>query len=204
MPDDAPFEREPSPPSDWFGAPPIDCPSPSPSPVDGPPSTETRASEPADDHTEDAAVEEPERKRSARDHHPESQRLCQLLMDSLVRRGGRDKPITDAWLTEMDRIIRIDGREPDRVEGFIRWLDAGEHPVAKWWQPNIRSPHKIREQWDQVTEQRDRENRGSARSAQPRSPGAAATSRSWQDSQRLLDRPEFAPDAPPSLRVVGE
>lgn len=147
------------------------------------------------------------KRRKRRPDNPEAERLCNLFADSLGAPVGAIRPnVTDEWVTDMDKLMRLDGRPVNEVEGFIRWLGEGTHPVAEWWQPNIRSPKTLRKQWDRVKGQKDVHNRRSGRPpSRGGSPGSNATNRAWEDTQRLLSQPDFQPGAdPPSLRVVGE
>lgn len=87
--------------------------------------------------------------------------LCDLFADSLGRRGKRPS-VTAAWLTDMDLLLRVDGREPDKVRAVITWLESGGDDVASFWRPNIRSPRKLRSKWDQMQEQYQRARAASA------------------------------------------
>ena len=79
--------------------------------------------------------------------------LCNQLADSLEQRTGKRPNVTQAWRTDMERLLRIDQRDEVDVAKVINWLhDAGD-PIAGFWAPNIRSPRKLREKWDQMAEQ---------------------------------------------------
>ena len=99
---------------------------------------------------------------------PRVTQLCELLADSMLSRPTVTKKpqITKSWLADMDKLIRIDGRDPDDIERVIRWLDTTPDETSTFWAPNVRSPRKLREKWDQMAEQvhaaRQRRN-GSAR-----------------------------------------
>lgn len=74
-----------------------------------------------------------------------AERLCNLLA-LLVEENGSKKPrVTDAWVTDMDRLIRLDGRTPEQVENAIRWSQRDT-----FWQANIMSPKKLRAKYDQI------------------------------------------------------
>jgi len=92
-------------------------------------------------------------------------RLCKVLASSLEQRGERinGKAATNAWVREMEALLRIDGRSPEDVERVLRWLDEGADPVSSWWQPNVRSPAKLREKWHTMGEQYTREVKGARR-----------------------------------------
>ena len=53
----------------------------------------------------------------------------------------------------MDRMIRLDDRDPQRIERVLRWLYRGNDKIALFWAPNVRSPVKLRAKWDQIREQ---------------------------------------------------
>lgn len=109
---------------------------------------------------------------------PEAERLSHLLADSIGQRGSKRPNVTDGWVTDMDKLIRIDGREADDVARVIRWLNDGRDEVAQFWQANVRSPRKLREKWDQMREQYERRKRGTSREQN--------TDQAWSDSQALL------------------
>lgn len=104
--------------------------------------------------------------------------LCNLLADSIAGRGAKRPNVTDAWVTEMERLVRIDGHSAEDVARVIRWLDTGRDDVAAFWQPNIRSPQKLRSQWDQMREQHHRRNGKTGR--------AARDDQAWEDGRTIL------------------
>jgi len=76
----------------------------------------------------------------------ESIRLTQLLFDLIKKRKLDFKtPDLNKWALEMDKIIRLDHREPESIEAVIRWSQADD-----FWQDNIISPAKLRKQFDQL------------------------------------------------------
>lgn len=83
----------------------------------------------------------------------DASRLATLLADCIEERGNKRPTVTRRWTTDMDRLLRLDGREPDDVERVIRWLHRAGDDVAAFWQPNVRSPAKLRAKWDQMREQ---------------------------------------------------
>lgn len=84
----------------------------------------------------------------------EAERLCHLFADLLGARNGCTRPsVTKAWVVDMERLLRIDGRTSEAVERTLRWLDAAADDVAAFWRPNVRSPDKLRAKWDQMLEQ---------------------------------------------------
>lgn len=75
----------------------------------------------------------------------EAARLCALLSELMVANGCRPPSVTETWLTDMERLIRIDERPPAKVEAAIRWCQADS-----FWRGNILSPRKLREKYDQL------------------------------------------------------
>jgi hypothetical protein len=57
----------------------------------------------------------------------------------------------------MDKLQRIDGRTPEEIRAVIGWLDKSSDEAAQFWSPNIRSPRKLREKWDQMADQYQRQ-----------------------------------------------
>lgn len=90
----------------------------------------------------------------------EPRRLCELLSWQLKDRGYKNgTTVTEAWVQDMDRLIRIDGREPGQIEAVLHWLHTGSDDVAAFWRTNIRSPKKLRAQWDSMREKYEYERR---------------------------------------------
>lgn len=81
-------------------------------------------------------------------------RLATLLF-SEIRRRKPDfrKPNLQGWAKHVERMIRLDRRNPDRIEAIIRWCqsDSGNDD-GKWrgWQDNILSTQKLREKFDKL------------------------------------------------------
>ena len=73
-------------------------------------------------------------------------RLSQLLLDLILeRKPDFKKPNLQRWAVHIDRMVRLDGREPARVEAVIRWCQQDP-----FWQSNILSTAKLREKFDQL------------------------------------------------------
>lgn len=82
----------------------------------------------------------------------ESRRLCDLLADLIEQNGSRRPTVTAAWVSEGERMLRLDGREPAKVERCIRWCQADT-----FWRGNILSMVKLRAKYDQLRLARLRE-----------------------------------------------
>jgi HNH endonuclease len=121
--------------------------------------------------------------KGTREVHTDAQRLCDLLA-SLVREGGSKAVISDQWLTDMDRLLRIDGpdgngREPDKVERMIRWSQADS-----FWKANVRSPRALRKHYDPMRLQANERAAAANGKTSHREPGSTVHG-------------IFYPDAPP-------
>lgn len=75
----------------------------------------------------------------------EATRLCELLADLMVKNGCRRPTITETWIVDMERLIRIDERPPEKIEVAIRWCQSDS-----FWRGNILSPRKLRAKYDQL------------------------------------------------------
>ena len=95
--------------------------------------------------------------------------LCQGLARSIHSRGSKMPNITRGWVSDMEKLLRIDGHTVDEVRDMIIWLHHGKTQSAAFWQTNIRSPKKLRVHFDRMREQRANEaarlRRGGDRSA---------------------------------------
>lgn len=79
------------------------------------------------------------------ENEAEAHRLCLLLADRIEANGYKRPAVTREWVRSMDRLIRLDGREPWQIEKAIEWALAHD-----FWSMNIRSPQKLREQYDRL------------------------------------------------------
>ena len=68
-----------------------------------------------------------------------------LLSAIQTRNPGHRKPDLDKWAHHIDLMIRIDKRDPAEIEKVIDWCQADT-----FWQNNILSTEKLREQYDQL------------------------------------------------------
>ena len=78
-------------------------------------------------------------------------RLCEVLRGLIVTNdpkspaGKLSAKQSGNWITDMDRLIRLDGRDPTEVERVIRWCQADN-----FWRSNILSAKKLREKYSQL------------------------------------------------------
>jgi hypothetical protein len=87
--------------------------------------------------------EENEKKSSC---NAEALRLSELFLELIVqRKGDLRRPNLDRWARDMDRLIRLDGRTPERIEAVIRFCQRDP-----FWQNNILSVAALRRQFDRL------------------------------------------------------
>ena len=66
------------------------------------------------------------------------------------------KAPSKAWLTTLDRMIRLDGRTAEQIRNATLWCHADP-----FWGPNILSPNKLRLKWTQITLKAKQQRAGS-------------------------------------------
>jgi len=68
--------------------------------------------------------------------------LAQLIVE---RKPDFRRPELGQWAGEIDRMIRLDGRSPERIEAVIRWCVRDP-----FWSVNILSVAKLRKHFDRL------------------------------------------------------
>jgi hypothetical protein len=81
----------------------------------------------------------------SRTYGDEIHQACKLLADLIESNGSRRPQVTDRWLSDMERLHRIDERSWEQITKAIEWCQADE-----FWRGNIMSPGKLRKQYDQL------------------------------------------------------
>ena len=80
-----------------------------------------------------------------------SQEACRLaaLLEMEIRRNKADVLITQAhirnWEITADRMLRLDGRKPERIADVIRWVQHDDFEIK-----NVLSMDKLRKRFDQL------------------------------------------------------
>jgi len=69
-----------------------------------------------------------------------------------LKNSRNERDAMEKWPVELDRLIRLDGRSPPEIRDLIEWVTSDN-----FWSANIQSPKKLREKWDQLTGNRQRE-----------------------------------------------
>jgi hypothetical protein len=101
---------------------------------------------------------DPKTSRNAKRPTPPSQeanKLTQLLRGEILRNKS-DYRVTPKqeknWALTLDRMIRLDGRTPEQIAATIRWAQRDD-----FWMTVILSGEKLREKFDQLEMQRNRQ-----------------------------------------------
>lgn len=77
----------------------------------------------------------------------EGLRLASFLFELIKKRNnGHKPPDMNKWGQEIDRMIRIDNRDPTEIEKVIEWCQAD----VDFWANNILCTEKLRKQYDQL------------------------------------------------------
>jgi hypothetical protein len=77
--------------------------------------------------------------------------LCFLLCSQL---DIHEQKVSISWVQSMERLMRIDGRTPKQIENCITWVAGND-----FWSMNVRSPDKLRKQWDRLKLEAQRERK---------------------------------------------
>ena len=81
----------------------------------------------------------------SRTYGDENHQACNLLADLIEANGSKRPAVTDKWLSDMERLNRIDERSWEQITRAIEWCQADD-----FWRGNIMSPAKLRNQYDQL------------------------------------------------------
>jgi hypothetical protein len=115
--------------------------------------------------------------------------LCALLLAKIDENGFRPLPtITTTWLRDMRLLIDRDGRSPDKIRKMIDWVSQDS-----FWAPNIRSPKKLRLQWDKLAARANEEHLRRSRTV---------SGRPTTDDKRAMI-PDLVDQVMGQMRVIG-
>jgi hypothetical protein len=87
----------------------------------------------------------PKGNRKERPVSAEASNLCDLMATLIEENGSKRPKVTSTWLTEAERIYRLDKRPPDEIERVLRWSQADE-----FWRGNILSMPTFRAKYDRL------------------------------------------------------
>ncbi len=71
--------------------------------------------------------------------------LCNLLADLMVGNGVKRPTVSGKWISDIDKLIRIDEKTVEQVEAAIRWSQNDS-----FWSSNIHSPAALRKQYEKM------------------------------------------------------
>lgn len=91
-------------------------------------------------------------KGSGSERRDDVERLCQHLADRVEANGSRRPAITGKWRDAARLLIDHDGRTETQVRAAIDWCQDHE-----FWRPNIMSMPKLRQRYDQMRLQAQRD-----------------------------------------------
>ena len=113
----------------------------------------------------------------------DAEMLCNQLADALqaYSTNGQRLTVGKTWMKDMERMIRLDEREPEQVSRVIRWLYTATDEVATFWAPNVQSPGTLRMRWETIAQQVRRQR------LQPQQTGGLAAVRR-QQAQRAAEQ----------------
>jgi hypothetical protein len=108
------------------------------------------------------APEEPETEtRKATTYHEYAEPLARFMEQRIIEEKPDTRRPTEAtfngWVRDMHRIIAIDKRAPERVRDIIDWATRDN-----FWAANVRSPAKLRMQFDRLEVEVDRRGKREA------------------------------------------
>ncbi|NLH40692.1 MAG: hypothetical protein GX448_02540 [Planctomycetes bacterium] len=85
-------------------------------------------------------------KNEKKDAHADAWRLGEVLLGSILEsKPDFRRPSLERWARDMDRLLRLDGRTPERIEAVIRWCRTDP-----FWSANILSPASLRKHFDRL------------------------------------------------------
>lgn len=77
---------------------------------------------------------------------PDVERLCEHLRQRIIENGAVRKPVVGArWREAARRMLDVDGLTEEQIHAAIDWCQGDE-----FWQGNIQSMSKLREQYDRL------------------------------------------------------
>ncbi|MEA5113997.1 MAG: replication protein [Geobacteraceae bacterium] len=84
---------------------------------------------------------------------PESLRLSGLLADLILENNpcnselsnGKRVKAVNRWAEDIDKLLRLDGQTPEKVEVVMRWAQSDS-----FWRSNILSGSALRRQWNKL------------------------------------------------------
>jgi len=127
-------------------------------------------------------------RKNSRDKYVEGSvelQLSELLLGLITDRNPKHKrPNLQEWAKHIGLAIRIEDRTPEELERVIRWCQQDD-----FWQYNILSTRKLREQFDRLfieMEAKNGKSVGNRRKGNGSSKGEGATGRKYAEISTVL------------------
>jgi hypothetical protein len=88
----------------------------------------------------------------------EAIKLAEFLYESIIswdsnHKYANSKPSLKSWARDIDKAIRIDGRDATSLKRMIHFLFTSNNKVAIFWSSNIQSGSKLRKHYDTIKNQ---------------------------------------------------
>lgn len=116
------------------------------------------------------------------------ERICDHLARRIEQNGSKRPTITARWRDAARLLLDRDGRTEAEVIGAIDWCQTGSSQSATFWRSNILSMPKLREKYDQMRLQAEREK-------------APAQSSNLQQHLALVH--QLGPETPSPFQIGG-
>jgi hypothetical protein len=127
---------------------------------------ESPLSEPSVATTRSAVAVKPKRANRGAECHPDALPLSRYLLAQMLEvKADSKQPIGsvfESWVCDMDKILRLDNRDPDRVADVIKFATHDS-----FQRTNIRCPKKLREKFDTLELQMNSPGKNPTRAPEP-------------------------------------
>jgi len=112
-----------------------------------PPNHQATAEEPSGNHRPNTNKNQKnEKKEKKYSCNSDELRLSELLLSPILeRKPDFRRPDMQRWAVQVDRMIRLDSRTPERIEAVIRWCRRDP-----FWRNTILSTAKLRKHFDRL------------------------------------------------------
>ena len=91
------------------------------------------------------------------------ERICDHLADRIEQNGSKRPSVTQRWRESARLMLDRDGRTEAEVLRAIDWCQTGTSQSATFWRTNILSMPKLREKFDQMRLQAERDRQTTSR-----------------------------------------
>ncbi len=85
----------------------------------------------------------------------DAEKIADLLYSKILTEQPEFKGKKESWIADIEKCIRIDGRDLERLSRCIGWIYT---PAGEFWRANVLSGKKLRANYDQMELQAKRNN----------------------------------------------